>query len=72
MDQIQLTNSFAETPKDGNWYRLPSLNDELARELSEFIRWDKGKSRWDWMMLKDDIIAIDVSFIPEFENCNDS
>lgn len=71
MDQIHLTNSFAETPKDGNWYRLPALNIELTKELGEFIRWDGSKSRWEWMMLKDDIIAIDVSFIPEFEISND-
>lgn len=61
MDQMHLTKSFAETPKDGGWYQLPGITSEL----SEFIRWDKRLNHWDWMMLKDDVVVIEVSHIPE-------
>lgn len=68
MDQVHLTKSFAETPKDGGWYQLPNI----TQELSEFIRWDKRLKRWDWMMLKDDVAVIEVSYISEHGANNES
>lgn len=62
MNQVHLTESFAETPKDGGWYQLPGI----TQELSEFIRWDKLLKRWDWMMLKDDVAVIEVSYVTEY------
>lgn len=63
MNYPELTQNFAATPKDGNWYKLPLI----AEDLTEFIRWDKLLGHWDWMMLKDDIAVLEVSHIQEAE-----
>lgn len=61
MDQVQLCNTFAETPKDGHWYKIPGI----VTDLSEYIQWDNGQSHWNWIMLKDDVVVVDASFILE-------
>lgn len=61
MNDIPSTNSFATTPKDGFWYKIPGL----APELTEFIRWDKDSNRWNWIMLKDDVAVVETAYVLE-------
>lgn len=60
---MQTYNNFAETPKDGNWHKIPGI----VADLSEYIRWEPQYSRWDWIMLKDDVAVVEAYYIPEME-----
>lgn len=63
MEEIIKTNSIAETPKDGTWYQIPSINEEYT----EYVKWDERNFQWDWFMLKDMVVVVEMSHLPEYQ-----
>ena len=48
MTEVTETKSIADTPKDGEWYQIPSHNSE------HFIKWNFDKGKWQSMIMTED------------------
>lgn len=59
MTEVIKTETIASTPKDEQWYQIPSNNSE------HFIKWNVDKSMWQSMVITENGPASEQDWLPD-------